>query len=122
MTATDYQNAAQAFLDATGQPPIQRASATFRWTGSWLTVLLAVDPKGVEGLDTALRSALVQFMNGRRLAEIARDHRPELPILFVTGYAENAAIRADFLGTNMGMIAKPFAIDSLSTKIGEMMG
>ncbi len=61
-------------------------------------------------------------MNGRQLAEIARDHHPELPILFVTGYAENAAIRADFLGTNMAMITKPFQIEVLSAKISEMLG
>ncbi|MEG3124433.1 ATP-binding protein [Sphingomonas sp. GB1N7] len=60
-------------------------------------------------------------MNGRQLAEIARQHRPELPILFVTGYAENAAIRAGFLGTNMGMITKPFALDVLAAKIDEMI-
>ncbi|WP_313442667.1 hypothetical protein [Novosphingobium sp.] len=47
-------------------------------------------------------------MNGRQLAEIARDHHPDLPILVVTGYAENAVIRAGFLGTNMAMITKPF--------------
>ena len=48
-------------------------------------------------------------------------HRPDLPILFVTGYAENAAIRADFLGANMAMVTKPFAIDTLATKIGDML-
>ena len=60
-------------------------------------------------------------MNGRQLAEVARAHRPDLPILFVTGYAENAAIRAGFLGTNMAMITKPFAIEALSAKIAEMV-
>ena len=60
-------------------------------------------------------------MNGRQLAEVAREHRPDLPILFITGYAENAAIRAGFLGTNMAMITKPFAIEDLSTKIREML-
>ncbi len=60
-------------------------------------------------------------MNGRQLAEVARQHRPGLPILFVTGYAENAAIRAGFLGTGMGMIAKPFAVADLSAKIREML-
>ncbi|KQM21554.1 ATP-binding protein [Novosphingobium sp. Leaf2] len=60
-------------------------------------------------------------MNGRQLAEVARGHRPDLPILFVTGYAENAAIRAGFLGTNMGMITKPFALDDLASKVAEMM-
>ena len=61
-------------------------------------------------------------MNGRQLAEVARQQRPDLPILFITGYAENAAIRAGFLGTNMAMITKPFALDNLAKKIGEMMG
>ncbi len=60
-------------------------------------------------------------MNGRQLAEAARQHRPELPILFVTGYAENAAIRAGFLGTNMAMITKPFALDTLAAKVDEMI-
>lgn len=60
-------------------------------------------------------------MNGRQLAEAARQHRPDLPILFVTGYAENAAIRAGFLGTNMEMITKPFALDALAAKISQML-
>ena len=60
-------------------------------------------------------------MNGRQLAELARKQRPDLPILFVTGYAENAAMRAGFLGTNMSMITKPFSIDTLAAKIDEMI-
>ncbi len=60
-------------------------------------------------------------MNGRQLAEVARQHRPDLPILFVTGYAENAAIRAGFLGTNMAMITTPFALEARAAKISEML-
>ncbi|KQW66970.1 hypothetical protein ASE17_19905 [Phenylobacterium sp. Root77] len=60
-------------------------------------------------------------MDGRQLAEVARDVRPELAILFITGYAENAATQASFHGTNVQMITKPFAIDDLAAKIGEMM-
>ena len=60
-------------------------------------------------------------MNGRQLAEIARQHRPQLPILFVTGYAENAAIRASFLGRNMDMITKPFSLEALAAKIADML-
>lgn len=61
-------------------------------------------------------------MNGRQLAEIARQHLPDVPILFVTGYAENATARAGFLGENMDMITKPFQIELLSVKISEMLG
>ncbi|MDO9363677.1 MAG: response regulator [Sphingopyxis sp.] len=60
-------------------------------------------------------------MNGRQLADIARQHLPDLPILFITGYAQNAAARTDFLGTNMQMISKPFQIEMLSSKIDEML-
>ena len=60
-------------------------------------------------------------MSGRELAEHARAARPELPILFITGYAENAAIRSGFLGTNMGMITKPFSLGDLAVKVGQML-
>ena len=73
-------------------------------------------------IDLMISDVGLPGMNGRQLAEIARRHRPDLPILFVTGYAENAAIRADFLGTGMAMITKPFSIDTLAAKIAEMIG
>ena len=73
-------------------------------------------------IDLMISDVGLPGMNGRQLAEVARQHRPDLPILFVTGYAENAAIRADFLGTNMAMITKPFAIQDLSAKVREMLG
>jgi PAS domain S-box-containing protein len=72
-------------------------------------------------LDMMLSDVGLPGMNGRQLAEIARQHRPLLPILFMTGYAENAASRAEFLGKRMEMIAKPFALDELATRIRSMM-
>ena len=60
-------------------------------------------------------------MNGRQVAEIARESRPGLPVLFVTGYAPNAAIRSNFLDPGMEMISKPFAMRDLGVKIGGML-
>ena len=60
-------------------------------------------------------------VNGRQLAELARAVRPELKVLFVTGYAENAAVRAGFLAPGMDMLVKPFALDVLGAKIREML-
>ena len=60
-------------------------------------------------------------MNGRQLAEQVRDRLPGLKVLFVTGYAEGAAVRSGFLDAGMDMISKPFAIDALATKIREML-
>ncbi|WP_300629980.1 PAS domain-containing protein [Pseudomonas sp.] len=61
-------------------------------------------------------------MNGRQLAEIARQHRPGLRVLFMTGYAEKAAERQGFLEHGMDMVAKPFSIELLATKIRSMIG
>jgi CheY-like chemotaxis protein len=56
-------------------------------------------------------------MDGRQLAVMARHHRPELKVLFMTGYAESAAVRSGFLDEGMEMIVKPFPLDLLANKI-----
>jgi PAS domain S-box-containing protein len=60
-------------------------------------------------------------MNGRQLADQARETRPGLKILFITGYAENVAIAKGFLQPGMEMITKPFDLDNLSRRIREMV-
>ncbi|WP_434676284.1 PAS domain S-box protein [Pseudomonas sp. D3-10] len=60
-------------------------------------------------------------MNGRQLAEIARQHRPGLKVLFMTGYAQKAAERQGFLDQGMDMVAKPFTLDLLANKIRTMI-
>ena len=60
-------------------------------------------------------------MNGRQLAEIARQHHPKLKVLFMTGYAQKAAERQGFLEDGMDMVAKPFSIELLASKIRTMI-
>nr|WP_275300673.1 response regulator [Pseudomonas sp. AF32] len=60
-------------------------------------------------------------MNGRQLAEIGRQLRPDLRVLFITGYAEHAAVRGGFLDPGMQMITKPFTFDLLTAKVREMI-
>ncbi|WP_236179045.1 PAS domain-containing hybrid sensor histidine kinase/response regulator [Pseudomonas sputi] len=60
-------------------------------------------------------------MNGRQMAEIARQHRPGLKVLFMTGYAQKAAERQGFLEDGMDMVAKPFSIEQLAGKIRTMI-
>ena len=56
-------------------------------------------------------------INGRQLAEFARQQRPGLHVLFMTGYAEHATTRAEFLEPGMDLIAKPFAIDDFAQRV-----
>jgi PAS domain S-box-containing protein len=60
-------------------------------------------------------------MNGRQLANIVREHRPNLKVLFLTGYAEHAAPRSEFLAPGMEMMTKPFAIAELARKVRGMI-
>jgi PAS domain S-box-containing protein len=60
-------------------------------------------------------------LNGRQLADAARTRRPDLKVLFMTGYAENATIANGFLEPRMQIITKPFAIEALATRIRDMI-
>ena len=56
-------------------------------------------------------------MNGRQMAEAVRDKRPNLKTLFITGYAENAAIGNGHLLPGMHVMTKPFAVERLASRI-----
>lgn len=60
-------------------------------------------------------------MNGRQLADAARALRPSLKVLFITGYAENAAVRNGHLEPDMELLTKPFTLDDLSSKVRGML-
>jgi PAS domain S-box-containing protein len=59
-------------------------------------------------------------LNGRQLADAARVTRPSLKVLFVTGYAEDAA-GSGFLEPGMEIVIKPFTMEALASKIREMI-
>jgi PAS domain S-box-containing protein len=60
-------------------------------------------------------------MNGRQVASAARVRRPDLKVLFITGYAENTAIKNGYLEPGMAVLAKPFAMSTLGNKIRGML-
>ena len=73
-------------------------------------------------IDLLISDVGLPGLNGRQLAEIARQSRPDLKILFITGYAHNATVRAGFLDHGMDMMTKPFAVDALARKIRDILG
>ncbi len=89
-------------------------------------VLEAVDgPAGLRILEGGVRIDLLVTdvglpgsLNGRQLADAARVRRPGLAVLFITGYAHNAALgNGAALAPGMEMMTKPFALDALATKV-----
>jgi signal transduction histidine kinase len=84
-------------------------------------------PDGASGLKVLLSDERIDLlitdvgmpggMNGRQLADAARLARPGLKVLFITGYAENAAIGDGQLEPGMHVLAKPFATKVLASRI-----
>jgi CheY-like chemotaxis protein len=72
-------------------------------------------------IDLLISDVGLPGMNGRQLAEIGRQLRSDLKVLFITGYAEHAAVRGGFLDPGMQMITKPFTFDLLTAKVQEMI-
>jgi len=72
-------------------------------------------------IDLMISDVGLPGMNGRQLAEIGRQIRPDLKVLFITGYAEHAAVRGGFLDPGMQLITKPFTFDLLTATVREMI-
>ena len=72
-------------------------------------------------IDLMISDVALPHINGRKLAEIGRTSRPELKVLFVTGYAENATFGGEFLDRGTEMLTKPFALDALGVKVRAML-
>ncbi|MFC0406648.1 PAS domain S-box protein [Roseomonas elaeocarpi] len=60
-------------------------------------------------------------MNGRQMADAARLNRPDLKVLFITGYAENAVVGDGHLEPGMHVMTKPFAMEVLASRIKELI-
>ena len=83
------------------------------------TALALLDRLG--HIDLLITDVGLPGMNGRELADAARARRPDLKVLYMTGYAEGAIARRGFLDARSELITKPFALDALATKIRDMM-
>ena len=60
-------------------------------------------------------------MNGRQMADAGRISRPDLKVLFITGYAENAAVGNGQLAPGMAVLTKPFPMEDMAARIRAMI-
>ncbi|MBA1288615.1 hybrid sensor histidine kinase/response regulator [Pseudomonas japonica] len=137
-------HAAQATLEAECIPPLAQEGESVLVVEDdpavRMLILNVLDELGYRGhpaadaevavplLDSALRIDLLVTdvglpgMNGRQLAEIARDRRPGLKVLFMTGYIDKAADRDTYLEEGMDIVSKPFTLEMLASKVRQMIG
>jgi signal transduction histidine kinase/ActR/RegA family two-component response regulator len=91
------------------------------------TIEVADGAQALQVLDSGRRIDLLvtdvglPLVNGRQVYDAAALRRPGLKVLFMTGYAENAAFTNGVLEPGMALITKPFALDQLASRITEML-
>ncbi|MGI3776608.1 MAG: PAS domain-containing protein [Janthinobacterium lividum] len=83
---------------------------------------------GLQVLQSAVRIDLLVTdvglpggMNGRQVADAARVARPDLKVLFITGYAENAVLSHGHLDPGMHVLTKPFAMEAIASRIKDLI-
>jgi DNA-binding NtrC family response regulator len=80
--------------------------------------------KVIEGtlpIDLLVTDVGLPGLNGKQVAGLARQYRPHLKVLFITGYAAGVNMRGDLVGENMDLLLKPFEMDTLVNKVSEMI-
>ena len=73
------------------------------------------------GIALMFTDVIMPEINGARLAEAARKLRPDLRVLFTTGYTRNAVVHNGVLDPDVDLLGKPFTVDQLAAKIREML-
>jgi len=72
-------------------------------------------------IDLLLTDVVLPGMNGRQLAEQAKNRRPDLVVLFTTGYSRNAIVHQGRLDPGVAMIQKPITQESLAARIRDLL-
>ena len=73
-------------------------------------------------IDLLFTDVVMPDMNGRKLADEARSRRPDLKVLFTTGYTRNAVVHNGVLDREVALIGKPFTLDALGEKVRTVLG
>ena len=79
--------------------------------------VLTIQPR----IDLLFTDIVMPDMNGRRLADKARETWPDLRVLYTTGYTRNAIVHNGMLDANVAFLPKPFTIEQLSVKVRQVI-
>jgi PAS domain S-box-containing protein len=106
-----------------------RAFTTEALTDLGYTVLAAPDGEtalrllqGHPEIALLFTDVVMPGMNGRKLADQAKASRPDLKVLFTTGYTRNAVVHNGVLDREVALIGKPFTVEALADKVRGILG
>ena len=110
------------------EPTIRMLVAELLGESGYAVIEAPDGPTGLQVLESNARIDLLITdvglpggMNGRQVADAARVTRPNLKVLFITGYAENAVMGKGRLEKGMYVMTKPFQVDILADRIREII-
>jgi PAS domain S-box-containing protein len=72
-------------------------------------------------IDLLLTDVVLPGLNGREVAERMRAARPELRVLYMSGYTDDAILRRGVLAQRSSLIQKPFSAAELTSRVGELV-
>lgn len=79
--------------------------------------MLTIQPR----IDMLFTDVVMPGINGRILADRARESHPGLKILYTTGYTRNAIVHNGMLDPGVSFLAKPFTLDQLAVKVRQVL-
>jgi PAS domain S-box-containing protein len=128
MTPAPPPGAGEVVLVIDDEPTIRMLIAEVLTEGGYAVIEAPDGPAGLRVLESNARIDLLITdvglpggMNGRQVADAARVARPDLKVLFITGYAENAAVGSGRLGHGMFVVTKPFQMEVLAKRIRDII-
>jgi CheY-like chemotaxis protein len=83
----------------------------------------AIDMAATHGgtIDLLLTDVVLPGLNGREVAERMRAARPDLRVLYMSGYTDDAILRRGVLAQRSSLIQKPFSASDLTSRVSELL-
>jgi CheY-like chemotaxis protein len=73
-------------------------------------------------IDLMVTDVLMPGMSGRELADVLAETRPEMPVLFVSGYTDEVVVEKGRIEPGMHLLLKPYTVETLGRRIRELLG
>jgi len=114
-------------LYAEDEPPLRRVVSRLLRRAGYRVIVAADGPEALRmaadepTVDLLLTDVTMPGMTGRELAERLQAERPEVPVVFMSGYTEDSVLREQIGARHVHFVAKPFDPETLQERLGRIL-